>query len=108
METAMDKKEQIKRVRQGDKELRKVLEEMLKGPRAKDNAAFLKKMVAEAKKEAKNDHAIYKINLIFKSSGYYAAELANLKNETADIDGIVIANDDSLYLVCLSFLNRKA
>ncbi len=57
--------------------------------------------------ERLHDHAIYRIRLIFKSDGYYEAELANLRNETADIDGIVITNDDSQHLVHLSFLNRK-
>lgn len=51
----MDKKEQLKRVREGKEELRKILEETLKGPRAKENAAFLKKMVAEAKEERSRD-----------------------------------------------------
>src|SRR6266498_3997248 len=96
MDPAVDKKEQIKQIRTAQCELRKLLESSLKGPRAKDNVAFLNKLVAEAEEEYKIDHAIYLMRIWnFSCDQFYQAELENLRADVSRIEGIELTNDDS-------------
>jgi hypothetical protein len=106
----MKRSDQIKQLRATtaarEEAVRKVVTADLEGPRRKEIAAFLAKMV----REAKADPAIYRIDLMnFSSHEYYQVLCLDLEHNVVPwVPDIRVFKDDSLRLIQVSFLTVKA
>lgn len=105
----MNKREQIKRMMEAERtaedSLRTMLTETLRGPRAKECAAFLRNMMSEAKP----DTAIYRIQLgNFSSPQYYSSLCLVLQHVVAHVPDLEMSKDDALQFIWLSFFTKDA